>query len=402
MPIMQDAPMAYFNPSRPSYLEDPYPSLARLRREKDVYRSAELQLWVVTTYEGSEQVCRDEAFSADATHARARWADFAADTAAHTVLGAAKRMSGSDKPDHERLRRVVGGVFSPRAMGATRTQLEALATRLLDEVGDGDFDFAALARTYVGESIMAHLGVPPADREQLGLWSRTVILAARMPDAPRAAAEACAGLAEYLRGTPTDGHEAGALELIAAAERDGQITEAEMVGLAADLVVAGYDASVGLLTNGVHALVTHPHEYVRVRTGEAAAPIAVEELLRFDAPVQAVFRFARRETVLGSVRIPAGDGVVAMLGAGNRDPAKFPDPDRLDVTRDDGRPLSFSLGAHHCIGASLARAAAAVMIEALTRRFPLLRVSRAQSAVRRADWLNRSFTALPLSTTAAG
>jgi len=258
-----------------------------------------------------------------------------------------------------------------------RTSIVALVDDLLDAFGTGEVDVMdalafPLPVTVIGEM----LGVPAADRPGLRPLVRAVTAVLELAVTPAALAEATAAdisLAEYFAGLVAErrAHPRDDLltKLIEAEDRGDQLSEHELISTAILLFAAGFETTTHLLGNGLLALLRHPDQLARLRTDRSLVQPAVEELLRFDSPVQLAVRTAYEDLSISGHRIDAGSVVLALLGAANRDPARFRDPERLDVGRDEGAPISFGGGIHFCLGAALARLEGQIVLDRLLDRF---------------------------------
>lgn len=305
-------------------------------------------------------------------------------------------------PEHTRLRRLVTGAFTMRRVAELRPAIERITDELCVRM-DGDTDFVTsfafpLPVTVIGEL----LGVPAKDRPMFqGLirdW--TMVLDTFTPEVVDAADAAATVVRDYLsdlaeqrRAKPADDLISA---LVAARDSEGALTDEELVTMAALLLAAGFETTTGLLANGVRALVDHPDQAELLRTTPELAPAAVEELLRFDSSVQLVTgrRAPTALTVTEGLDLTAGQRTLGLLGAANRDPEVFTDPDRLMLDRDEQPPLSFGGGIHHCLGAPLARLEAQVAFPALVSRFPKLAITGAPT--RRAGLALHGYTAMPI------
>lgn len=385
--------MAFFNPNRPSYLDDPYLALARLRAEEPVHFNPQLNAWLVTRYEHCALVLHDyERFASDF---RAVEEALAGGAPAEASADALTHLVASDPPQHMRLRALVAKAFAPRAIEGLRSFVERAVGRLLDAVEPGEpFEvMSGLAGPLPSLIVAEQLGVPAGEGEAVREDVKAVV-AAELPSA-----------SEQLRAAGVDARERLAVRLDRyAAEGGGSIaqmaaagseplTRHELLSITVDLASAGIDSTSYLIANGLLALLEHPEQLALLRERPELTEAAVDELCRFDSPTQALPRIAAADTKFGGKRIRAGDALYVMVGAANRDLEQFPDPDRLDLQREDRRHLSFALGAHFCIGAPLARLIGEVVLRALLDRFDTLSLVEG-GATRRANFQLRGLSEL--------
>jgi pimeloyl-[acyl-carrier protein] synthase len=390
-----------FDPLSRAFRADPYPTYARLRREDPVHRSPlDGGFWVVTRHADVALCLRDprcgmgEFWSAQ----KQRLGDDAAYHASSTW------MLFKDPPDHTRLRKLVSQAFTPRATERMRERVSVILEELLTaplERGRLDVmsDLAFPLPVYV---IADMLGVPPGDRDAFHEWTQAMNLIFEPvlgPETIARANRAVAALDEYLRALVRERRKAPREDLlsgmIAAEEAGDRLTEDELVGNAGLLLSAGYETTMGLLGNGILALLRGPDELRRLAENPSLGPNAIEEFLRYDSPVQYTLRFALRDFELAGREIRVGDRLFLIVASANRDPERFPEPDRLDVGRDDVEHLSFGGGRHFCLGAPLARLEGEIV---LRRLVPHLLGAELESDVleHRDSYLNHALEHLPV------
>jgi pimeloyl-[acyl-carrier protein] synthase len=380
-----------FNPFRPEFHADPYPFYRQLRDADPVHQTP-MSFWLLTRYDDVLLTLRDPRFG------RAGFEPLLAAVYGQSGQeGMPTSMLFRDPPDHTRLRSLVSHAFTPRVVEGLRPRIQAIVDERLEAVGQaGTMEVIDdLAYPLPVRVICEMLGVPPSDHLRIKQWSSDVARALDMigvPGDPDVLARGQAGhhaLAEYFmallperRAHPRD----DLLSLLIAAEEQGdKLTEGELLVTCLLLFIAGHETTVNLIGNGLLALLRNPDQLQRLRTNPALLPTAVEELLRYDSPVQRTARIPNTDVEVGGRSIPKGTMVVAAIGAANRDPAHFPDPDRLDVGRADNRHIAFGFGIHYCLGAPLARLEGQIAFGTLLRRFP--RLALASPA---ADWRESS------------
>lgn len=370
--------MAIFQPFRPAYLADPYPYLHRLRAEDPVHRAADLNAWVLTRHADVLRVLTDDgAFSSDPVTSASGIGDAVRRSRAESPMGDAPILGNTDPPDHTRLRAIVNRAFTPRNVAAFEPQATELVEALIGRIGPGEpFDLMrTVAEPLAVLSILAFVGVPAQDAERVRAWG-LALMAARSaersdPAAFRAAVQAHAHFSAYLTGAPRRGVMG---ELLAAAAEGERISLDEMMMLLIHISTAGNGPAAFGLANLLNALAAHPGQYALLREDPTRAAAAIDELLRYDSPVHVVHRFAREPVEIGGKTIRAGDTVMLCIAAANRDPAAFPDPDRLDILREPGRILSFGHGIHFCLGAPLARLELTIALRTFAARFATIEV----------------------------
>lgn len=369
---MEDA--VAFDPATLGRERDPYGDLAALRRHGPVTRLPS-GFWAVTGYEAMLEVLRDKACASGPIAAR---------YLAGLPEGAARdemshRVNFLDPPDHTRVRSLVSKAFTPRRVESLLPWIAATAGALADGIAtDAPFDLLHVFAHQLPSLVISELlGVPAADRDQLTTWADAVapLLALELSDDDRtralAASEAfhayLGALLEERRRSPGD----DLLSALVAAEEGGErLTRPELLSLAATLYSAGHRTTRDLFTNGMATLLSTPGLWADVVDGRHAFAEVVEELLRYVTPTLFVVRIPVAPVVVQGVAIGAWEPILVYLAAGNRDPAVFADPDVFRPGRRERDPLSFAHGAHFCLGASLARAEARIMLETAASRWP--------------------------------
>jgi cytochrome P450 len=353
-----------------AYYQDPVGFFTRLRESRPVapvLMPGYGRAWFVTRYDDVRAVLTDPRLAKD-VH---RWPG-APRTRPSEATGVAAHMLHSDPPEHTRQRRLVQKAFTPRR-AALRPRAQEITAGLLDELAAAGSDVIDLLDRYARPLPIAVicelLGVPAADQE----WIRAAVAAyddrAEHDRVERALAAYFTELIAAKRTEPGDDL-VSALILACDGAEDG-LTGTELVSTVYLLVMAGFDTTINLIASGILALLTHPEQAARLRQDPSLLPAAVEELLRFTNPVNhANDRFTTEDVRIGGVVIPAGEWVLPAICSADRDPAQFPDPDRLDLGRDTSGHVAFGHGVHHCLGAPLARMEAEVALGALLARFP--------------------------------
>jgi cytochrome P450 len=393
---------ALFNPLTPEFHANPYPFYQRMRETDPVHLSP-LGLWVLTRYDDCVTSLRDPRFGRDGFEAI-----LSAQYGEESETGRLPRsMLFRDPPDHTRLRSLVNRAFTPRVIEGMRGQIQAVVDRLLDQVARrGHMDVIAdLAYPLPVTVICDMLGVPVGDHEQMRDWSSDII---RSLDAIGIPSDDSVvergrvgrrGIADYFRALLPERRRQPRADLlsslIAVEEQGDRLTEGELLATCVLLFIAGHETTVNLIGNGLLALLRHPEELERLRSGPGLIGSAVEELLRFDSPVQRTARITSAEVEVGGKTLPPGAFVVTAIGAANRDPRHFPDPDRLDIGRSDNRHIAFGFGIHFCLGAPLARVEGQLALGTLMRRMPKLRLASPDLEWRESSTL-RGLKALPV------
>ncbi|HEX9125184.1 MAG TPA: cytochrome P450 [Methylomirabilota bacterium] len=366
----------------PGFLEDPYPTYHRLRRWDPVHRCPDGS-YFLTRYDDVTAVYRDHArLSSDKkVEFKPKFGD--GPLFEHHTTSLVFR----DPPDHTRLRRLFAAAFTPKALAALQPRVVRLVDGLLDRAAtQGGMDLIAdYAFALPVELIGDMLGVPRADRPRLRDWSLAILGALEPVPGPdrlvrgnRAVEEFKAflrGLCEDRRRHPLNDDGEVLSKLIAAEDEHGALSEIELLHQCIFLLNAGHETTTNLIGNGVHALLEHPGELRRLQDDPSLIETAVEEFLRYESSNQLGNRRALTGVENGGVAMPVGTLITLCIGAANRDPAQFPDPDRVDIARAPNRHLAFATGIHACAGMWLARMEGQVAIGRLVRRFPKIRAA---------------------------
>src|SRR6266849_2734224 len=387
------ADVPHNHPLLVQFREDPYPLYRYLHAKAPVQWNGVLDAWTLARYADVIESLTDPRFSAD----RAPEVD-----EGYTI---AKSMLVSDPPDHTRLRALVQKAFTPRMVEQLRPRIGSIVRELIDRIATrgGPFDIITdLAYPLPVVVIAELLGVPPEDRETFRDWSAA--LAASLDplvtqELAERAARARDALHSYLRGIIAERRRAPRSDLISALvaveERGEILSEPELVVMCTLLLIAGHETTVNLIGNGMLALIQHPDQCAQLRESPGLIGTAVEELLRFDSPVQVTGRIASEPLEIGGQHIEAGQWVLPLLGAANRDALQFSEPDRLDLTRNPNPHVGFGRGIHFCLGAPLARLEGQMAIAALVQRFPKLEL--AGKPIRRDQITLRGLKSLPVT-----
>ena len=370
-----------FNPFLSSFRTDPYPQYRAMRAHAPIEKHRVFRALILSRHADITRVLKDPSFSVDRTsqiEAPPMLNPFAK-ISPEFKTAVMSSLLMSDPPDHTRVRNLVNKAFTPRRIDDLRPRIQEIVDDLLGRFHPGssiDFvsDFAiAMPVTVIAEL----LGVPAEDHGRFKVWS-TVLGALLDPIGSNYGLDALEGSFRDMSGYFAEIFEARRREprndLISAlvgAEQDGEkLNSTELLSVCALILGAGHETTTNLLANAVVALLRNPGERKRLSDDPGLIESAVEEFLRYDSPVQVTDRCATQPTRIGNYELQPGEFTVLVLGAGNRDPDVFSDPDRLDLSRRDNRHLSFSAGGHFCLGAQLARAEAQIALETLLERFP--------------------------------
>ncbi len=379
---VSNLPLSLFHLMNPEVLADPYPLYARLRREAPVLWDPYLHAWIVTRYEDIITVLTK--YSADRAPTPEYFEAIGAAEVSPIAKVMCKQMLFRDGSAHTRLRKLTSGIFLPPRVRAMRLHIQEIATKLIDDIqkrGDGRFDLL----TEFGETLPAivtaeMLGVPVEDHFKLKNWSVTF---AEMlgnfqhnPDRLQGVLSAVENLTEYFQNVieeqRTKPREGLVQTLLTSEDNGDRLTEEEVVANCIIMVVGGLETTTNLICNGMLTLLRNPEQLMRLRAEPHIMPAAIEEILRFESPSQHTARLAPDDVMLGGQLIRKRQAVIAVMAAGNRDPERFTDPDRLDFDRPDNRHLAFGWASHFCSGAPLARVEGEIAFATLLDRFPEL------------------------------
>ncbi len=369
-----------------AFLANPYPAYQALREAGPLHWSTEFfgGAWLLTRHADVEQVLRDPRFSAQRTGGWVTDREETKGELAGFQQLFARAMLFLDAPDHTRIRKVLNAGFKPAQILALEPFIAQTVTELLDAVdGQPSFDFMqAVARQLPTRVIAKMMGIDEAANADFAVWSDDLAVFIGAPLAThqqaRRAQASLLAMGRYFeqllaarRKNPGDDLVSRLLQ----AEADGALlNHAELLAQCAMLLFAGHETTRNLLGNGLYALLSHPDQWQRLQADPSLIPSAVRELLRFDSPVQYTGRRVAADVELHGQTLRRGDLVVPLIGSANRDPARHPEPDRLDVSGRDGGSISFGSGAHVCIGAMLTRVEAEITFRLVLQRFPHLRL----------------------------
>jgi cytochrome P450 len=390
----------------PAVVADPYPAFARARAVAPVQWHEGLGLWLAFTHTEANAVLRDRRLGRI-------WSDkqpgerFESFNLIHR-----NAILEMEPPHHTRLRRLISTAFARGHVERLRPWVEELAGRLVDglleeSAGSRPVDLLPGMAEQLPVAVIAELlGVPEADRPLLRPWSNAIVKMyeyGRTREREDAAERAADEFVTYLRGLAAERRKAPGNDLVSSLveirDADGdRLTEDELVTTCILLLNAGHEATVNVTGNGTLALLRHPDQLRRLRDDRSLLPTAIEELMRFDSPLQLFERTATEDVEIGGITVEKGRKIAALLGAANRDPAVFPEPDRLDVGREENPHISFGAGIHFCIGAPLARVELQATYGALLDRTSSIELGG--EPVRRPEFVIRGLAELPVVLTA--
>ena len=372
----------------PGFYRDPYPAFHRLRAEDPVHWSDAWGGWVLTRYDDIEKVLRDFRRFTKAGHVTKALDDLPQDVLAK--IGPLRQnfsvgMPQTDPPEHTRIRALISKAFTPAVVESTGERIAALVDQLIDAVAHrGEMDLIADFAFPLPAIVVAEmLGFPTEDLDQIKAWSDGIVSfhgsGRADPERVLKSNEAFVEMRAWLRRLFEERRRQPKDDLVSrlvAVEEEGEmLTETELVATCITLLTAGHETTTGLITNGMLALLHHPDQRELLEQNPDLIESAVDEFLRYDPPFQRTWRLAAEDLELRGKRIQKGQVVSQMLGAASRDPERFPDPDRLDITRQDTTHLAFGFGVHYCLGAGLAHREAEIAIPTLLRRLPGLKMA---------------------------
>lgn len=384
-PTDANDPSSLFRPADPDFIADPYPFLAALRAQTPIFWNESSQQWVLTRFSDIHDSLRDRRLGRTYEHLYShaqvgrsepdpRWARFRE----HERWS----LLSLEPPDHTRIRQLISKVFTVRAVGALRPFIEETARQYLRPcIQRGNFDLIAEYAQPYSVAVICHLlGVPVSDAASLLEWSHAIVKMYELnatDEQKTAADKAAAEFMGYTRGLIASKRErpdeALVSQLVQVEEAGERLTEDEIVCTTIVLLNAGHEATVNTLGNGMRAFLRHPDEWRRVVAGAVTTKTAVEEMLRWDSPLQLFERWVLEEGVeIAGQPMRVGDEIAMLFGSANRDPDRFVDPDRFDASRGDTAHIGFGGGIHLCVGAPLARLEIEASLKAITEAMPSL------------------------------
>jgi cytochrome P450 len=364
----------------PEVLDNPYPLYHRLRNEDPVHWDPFLHTWVVTRY--ADVVTVLQHFSAQRTPTPQQLSAWGLSSMIPIAEVLVRQMLFHDDQAHWRIRGLASNAFTPHRVERLRPHIQEIADRLLDVVQEqGYMDVIADLADPLPAIVTAEtLGLPPSDWRQLTQWSTDFAEALgnfqHNPDHAPRVIRSLEEMCTYFREAVREHRKRPGDDLICAlltAEHEGDsLSEEEVVANSIMLMTGGQETTTNLIGNGLLTLLRRPEQWEQLRVVPELVPSAIEELLRYESPIQYTSRLAPDDVQMGGKTIRKRQAVIAVMGAANRDPERFPDPDRLDLCRQDNRHLAFAWGAHFCFGAPLARLEGQIAFETLLRRMPNL------------------------------
>jgi cytochrome P450 len=388
-----------------SFFQDPYAVYDRLRQSGPVHpmRTPDgIDVWFITHYEEAKEALSDARFTKSFDGVPEIFEQQNTGIAGHEAYTdiLTKHMLFADPPDHTRLRELSAKAFTRRRVEALRPEIQQIVDGLLDKISDErEVDLLRTVSFPMSMAVTCRLlGIPPADEDAFRVWTETIFTTnhpARMNEAVRAVDDYLVKTVEAKRADPADDL---ITALINARDNGDRLSDRELVSTCALMFVAGYETTASMVGNAVLALLQRPEKLAEIKADPSLLPNAVDELLRFDGPVNvATLRSTATEVQIGDTTIPKGQFVLVSLIAANRDGEKFPSPNELDFTRPLGGSLAFGHGIHYCLGAPLSRVEIEVALSRLLTRFPDLSLAGQPGTLRwRNSLLVRGLSALPI------
>jgi cytochrome P450 len=373
-----------FAPDDVSFVADPYPVYGELRERGPIHYFEETNQWLIPRYQDVSRLLRDRRFGRTYLH-----------PATHAEMGRPEDLEKAhpfwwlirngildmEPPDHSRVRRLVAKAFTPRMVEALRGRIQSFMDGLVDEVQEaGDFDLISTLAEPLPVTVIAELlGIPEADRHHLRPWSAEICRMYELnptEDDARAASKAATEFSDYLRALIRERHAAPTPDLIGqlvqVIDQGDTLTEDEMIGTCVLVLNAGHEASVNVTGNGWWSLFRHPSELARLRADHSLVPRAIEELMRYDTPLQMFERWVLEDVEIHGTWVAKGQELALLFGSANRDPSIFDRPEDLDLGREPNPHMSFGAGIHFCLGAPLARLELGISFSTILRRLPRL------------------------------
>ncbi|MBH8563713.1 cytochrome P450 [Nostoc sp. CENA67] len=399
-----------FNPYDPKFQANPYPFYHNLRLVEPIHQSF-TGMWVITRYADAKAVLRDSRFCVNKMQKNVKQKSHSLEQRDFNTLAQAidKWLIYLDPPEHTRLRGLISKAFSSTSVNFLRPQIQKITDELISKVRHKGFmdiisEFACPLPCNV---IAAILGIPVEDWLQLYHWSDKLsnILdpLSSLEDYEQMNTVALE-FTNYFKSLIAQRQKSPQQDLLSALitvkEQNNKLSEDEIISVCMLLFLTGEETTVNLIGNGMLALLSHPEQMQQIKTQPMLIQSAVEEILRYDSPIQITTRVATEDIVIDDVTVRCGEKVLVVLGAANRDPAQFPEPDCFDITRVNNNHLAFADGIHYCLGAALTRIEAEIAINTLIQQLPDLKLSQDQP-----EWRNkvafRSLKALPVTFTPA-
>jgi pimeloyl-[acyl-carrier protein] synthase len=391
-----------FNPFLPDFYLNPYPIYHQLQAEDPVHLSS-MGAWIVTGYADVAKALRDPRLSSKPSEI----SSYSRHQEGNSLVASfiSDILFFRDPPDHSRLRRLIGKVFNTRVVEEMRPRIQEITNQLIQRIETkNDFDIITdFAKPLPVKVISEILGIPPEDHDLLKQWSHWlgyIFDPMKASDVSQQMNQSIVEFREYLTQLIAKRRQKPESDLISALiqtrDEQDQLSEEELLVTGMLLFASGEETTVNLIGNGVLSLLRHPAQLEKLRQNPALIPSAVEEFLRYESPLQISGRTAIENIEIGGKLIKKGPPVFLILGAANRDPARFPNPDQLDITRTDNNHFAFGDGIHYCMGAALARNQGQIAINTLVQKLPNLRLQNNHLEWRENIFL-RGLKSLPVS-----